>query len=105
MALNDAEDSRNSDEYYRELLARVDHAIVETRDAYEDDNTNPLQACCNKCGHATYQACLFVAAIVTETCVILHEKVNECFETKPRAGASNISDDNAALGESDGYEL
>lgn len=105
MALNDNEESENSDEYYRELLARVDHAIVETRDGYDDDNvTNKIELYCTKCAHGTYQCILFVGAVVTETCVLLHEKVNQCFDAaqdrvNPNTASSRTQET------ADGYEL
>mmetsp|Transcript_19930 Transcript_19930/g.39129 ORF Transcript_19930/g.39129 Transcript_19930/m.39129 type:complete len:90 (+) Transcript_19930:156-425(+) len=69
-SLNEAGAPRGSsrdDEYYRELLARVDNAIVETRDD-SDGSCNPATMC-RSCVAKTVSGALIGAAIVTE-CLI-----------------------------------
>mmetsp|Transcript_20037 Transcript_20037/g.33081 ORF Transcript_20037/g.33081 Transcript_20037/m.33081 type:complete len:101 (-) Transcript_20037:56-358(-) len=70
--------SRNDereDQYYRELLARVDNAIVETRES-SPDGCN-LERCCKSCMEKCIAGSLFVAAIVTECCISLKLMVSK----------------------------
>ena len=88
----------NSDDYYRELLARVDSAIVETRGNYESEE-NPVKEACLQCCNGLYQAGVFVVAVVTEACVSLYQKGKSLYYSQRPVTQRQA---NAA---EDGYEL
>lgn len=69
------------DQYYRELLARVDNAIVETREPSSGGFS--VEDCCKGCISKTVSGLLVVAAVVTECCVTLRM-------TLSRSGAESV---------------
>jgi len=68
-AAQSSEGAQADEEYYRELLARVDNAIVETR----QESSGPVEDCARDCAARTVSGCLIIAAVFTECLVSLKQ--------------------------------
>uniref|UniRef100_A0A7S3PH50 Uncharacterized protein n=1 Tax=Aplanochytrium stocchinoi TaxID=215587 RepID=A0A7S3PH50_9STRA len=114
--------TETSDEYYRELLARVDDAIVETRGNYYDGigsdefSLNHVQSYCMKACSSLYQGLLVLVAVIAELCMTVYEKIKQFYESQSQQGShqryssahdarTTTSVGNASTLDSNQYEL
>mmetsp|Transcript_7975 Transcript_7975/g.22672 ORF Transcript_7975/g.22672 Transcript_7975/m.22672 type:complete len:104 (+) Transcript_7975:336-647(+) len=82
------------DEYYRELLARVDNAIVETREA--DATAAGPARCCRTCVQRALTGAVVLAAFATEGCLTLRHVLFSASPAAANAGSVSGADATSA---------
>mmetsp|Transcript_13837 Transcript_13837/g.15772 ORF Transcript_13837/g.15772 Transcript_13837/m.15772 type:complete len:110 (-) Transcript_13837:357-686(-) len=103
--------AETSDEYYRELLARVDDAIVETRGNYESENDFSVEQAWSylfQCLSSIYQGLLVVIAVVAEACMTIFNSAKSMYEdyvSPSPAGPTNGYSSQSNSGGSNQYQL
>lgn len=106
MSIADTQNNAESDEYYRELLARVDDAITESaqrtpqrRTGLNDDIPHTLDGqtmkvvgkrTCKKCCVAMYKLVLVILAVVIELGSSLYEFIRSMFDKRDNSENANM---------------